>query len=42
MDAFVWDERYMTGESIVDSEHQQLVSIINRVVEQVSNETPDW
>ena len=41
MDAFVWDERYMTGESIVDSEHQQLVSIINRVVEQVSNETPE-
>ena len=41
MDAFVWDERYMTGEHIVDSEHQQLVSIINRVVEQVSNETPE-
>jgi hemerythrin-like metal-binding protein/PAS domain S-box-containing protein len=41
MDAFVWDERYMTGEKIVDSEHQQLVSIINRVVEQVSNETPE-
>lgn len=41
MDAFVWDERYMTGENIVDSEHQQLVSIINRVVEQVSNETPE-
>ncbi len=41
MDAFVWDERYMTGEHIVDSEHQQLVSIINRVVEQVSNKTPE-
>ena len=41
MDAFVWDERYMTGENIVDSEHQRLVSIINRVVEQVSNETPE-
>ena len=41
MDAFVWDERYMTGEDIVDAEHQQLVRIINEVVEQVSNETPE-
>ena len=41
MDAFVWDERYMTGEHIVDSEHQQLVRIINEVVDQVSNETPE-
>ena len=41
MDAFVWDERYMTGENIVDEEHQQLVRIINKVVDQVSHETPE-
>ncbi len=41
MDAFVWDERYMTGEAIVDSEHQELVRIINMVVETVSSETPE-
>ncbi|MDD2742860.1 MAG: bacteriohemerythrin [Rhodocyclaceae bacterium] len=40
MDAFVWDERYMTGEDLVDSEHQNLVRIINKVVAQVSNQTP--
>lgn len=41
MDAFIWDERYMTGEGIVDAEHQELVRIINRVVEKVSRETPE-
>ena len=41
MDAFIWNERYMTGESIVDTEHQELVRIINLVVEKVSSETPE-
>jgi len=41
MDAFIWDERYMTGEAIVDTEHQELVRIINLVVEKVSKETPE-
>lgn len=41
MDAFIWDERYMTGEDIVDTEHQELVRIINLVVEKVSRETPE-
>ena len=40
MDAFIWDKRYMTGEDIVDTEHQELVRIINLVVEKVSRETP--
>jgi len=29
MDIFVWSDRYMTGEAVVDSEHQELVRIIN-------------
>jgi hemerythrin len=41
MDAFIWNERYLTGESIVDTEHQELVRIINLVVEKVSSETPE-
>lgn len=40
MDAFIWDQRYMTGEAIVDTEHQELVRIINLVVEKVSSKTP--
>lgn len=31
MDTFVWNERYLTGESVVDAEHQELVRIINWV-----------
>jgi hemerythrin-like metal-binding protein len=33
MDIFVWNERYLTGEAVVDSEHQELVRIINWVIE---------
>ncbi|MCA1938693.1 MAG: bacteriohemerythrin [Dechloromonas sp.] len=33
MDAFVWDQRYMTGEALVDSEHQELVRIINLLID---------
>ena len=36
MDAFIWNERYMTGEAQVDDEHQELVRIINWVVEHQS------
>lgn len=36
MDAFVWDDRYMTGETLVDSEHRQLVAIINEIIELTS------
>lgn len=40
MDAFVWDDRYLTGEAVVDAEHQELVRIINQVAENVSDQTP--
>ena len=33
MDAFVWDQRYMTGETLVDGEHQELVRLINTLIE---------
>ncbi|WP_281983181.1 bacteriohemerythrin [Azonexus hydrophilus] len=33
MDAFVWDQRYMTGEAQVDGEHQELVRIINALID---------
>jgi len=31
METFVWSDRYLTGESLVDTEHQELVRIINLV-----------
>lgn len=31
MDIFVWNDRYLTGESLVDREHKELVRIINLV-----------
>jgi hemerythrin-like metal-binding protein len=31
MDTFVWDERYLTGEEVVDNDHRELVRIINWV-----------
>jgi hemerythrin-like metal-binding protein len=36
MDIFVWNERYVTGETVVDTEHQELVRIINWVIEHQS------
>jgi hemerythrin-like metal-binding protein len=33
MDAFIWDKHYLTGETQVDEEHQQLVRLINRIVD---------
>jgi hemerythrin-like metal-binding protein/PAS domain S-box-containing protein len=41
MDAFVWNDSYMTGEEVVDTEHQELVRLINLVVEKVSSEMPE-
>ncbi|MDE1545139.1 bacteriohemerythrin [Dechloromonas agitata] len=32
MEAFVWNERYITGEEQVDAEHQELVRIINWII----------
>ena len=31
METFVWNDRYLTGEEPVDTEHQELVRIINLV-----------
>ena len=31
MDAFVWNDRFLTGEPVVDSEHKELIRIINWV-----------
>ncbi|HEY3432450.1 MAG TPA: hemerythrin domain-containing protein [Rhodocyclaceae bacterium] len=31
MEAFVWDQRFVTGLSLVDEQHQQLVKIVNEV-----------
>lgn len=33
METFVWNERYVTGEALVDTEHQELVRLINWVIE---------
>lgn len=32
MEAFVWNERYITGEEQIDAEHQELVRIINWII----------
>ena len=31
MEAFVWDERFVTGIPSVDAQHRHLVDIVNRV-----------
>ena len=33
MEAFVWDERYLTGEAQIDSEHRELIRLINGLVD---------
>lgn len=38
METFVWNDRYLTGEAIVDSEHKELVRIINQVGSMQSQE----
>ncbi len=40
MDIFVWDEKYLTGEPVVDAEHKELVRIINLVSEKTSQHMP--
>lgn len=40
MDAFAWDERYVTGEESVDDEHRELVRIINKVAAAQANSVP--
>ena len=39
MDTFVWSDRYLTGEDLVDSEHKELVRIINQVGNLEAGET---
>jgi two-component system NtrC family sensor kinase len=36
MEAFVWGEQFMTGEALVDGEHQELVRTINQVIDRQS------
>lgn len=31
MDAFVWDERFVTGLASVDAQHQHWVELVNNV-----------
>ena len=40
MDIFAWHERYMTGEPVVDNEHQGLFRLINWIIEHQSTSTP--
>ena len=39
MDIFVWNDRYVTGEPIVDNEHKELVRLINWLVTHHSSNT---
>jgi len=39
MEAFVWDQRFITGESTVDDEHRELVRLINTIIESQSTYT---
>jgi hemerythrin-like metal-binding protein len=39
MEAFVWGEQFITGEAVVDGEHQELVRIINLVIDRQSQKT---
>jgi hemerythrin-like metal-binding protein/PAS domain S-box-containing protein len=40
MDIFVWNDSFVTGEPVVDTEHQGLVSLINWIIEHQSTSTP--
>ncbi|NTV69017.1 MAG: PAS domain-containing protein [Azonexaceae bacterium] len=40
MDIFVWNDSFVTGQPVVDSEHQGLVSLINWIIEHQSTSTP--
>jgi len=38
LETFVWSARYLTGEPTVDSEHQELVRVINSIGDRQANE----
>jgi hemerythrin-like metal-binding protein len=40
MDIFAWNDSFVTGEPIVDTEHQGLVSLVNWIIEHQSTSTP--
>lgn len=40
MDIFVWNESFVTGEPVVDAEHQGLVSLVNWLIEHQTTSTP--
>lgn len=40
MDIFAWNDSFVTGEPVVDAEHQGLVRLINWIIEHQSSTTP--
>ena len=40
MDIFAWNDSFVTGEPVVDTEHRGLVSLINWIIEHQSTATP--
>lgn len=40
MDVFAWNDSFITGEPVVDTEHQGLVRLINWIIEHQSTSTP--
>jgi hemerythrin-like metal-binding protein/PAS domain S-box-containing protein len=40
MEIFAWNDSFITGEQIVDTEHQGLVSLVNWLIEHQSTSTP--
>ena len=40
MDIFVWNDSFVTGEPVVDEEHQGLVRLVNWIIEHQSTSTP--
>ena len=40
MDIFVWNDSFVTGQPVVDAEHQGLVNLINLIIEHQSTSTP--
>ncbi len=40
MDIFVWNDSFVTGEPVVDAEHQGLVRLVNWLIEHQSTATP--
>jgi len=40
MDIFVWNDSFVTGQPVVDGEHQGLVTLVNWLIEHQSTSTP--